>query len=116
MLPTAISTPNPSGAAPAKLMSMCLLSGHLGAILRRRNEVCCVTPTASSLRMPPFASCSAESIARHRQETAALRDFHLAYDSYGADSVFGHVGSMSGLPDSGHVRYRPHHAHHAPPA
>src|SRR5262249_28999762 len=38
--------------------------------------------------------------------TVALRDFNPAYDRNGSDSVirrsFGDVGSMSGLPESGH--------------
>jgi hypothetical protein len=35
-------------------------------------------------------------------ETAALRDFDPAYARLGQTRSFGDVGSMSGLPESGH--------------
>ena len=51
ILPSAISTPSPSGAAVTKLMSMCLFSGWLGAILRRRMKFLALLPP------PAFCEC-----------------------------------------------------------
>ena len=68
MPPSAISTPSPSGAAVTKLMSMCLFSGWLGAILRRRMKFLAL--------LPPPAFCECRYWPRVSQRNRRLRVFN----------------------------------------